>query len=413
MRLIRPPVLNTGQGRTASKLELFFDLAYVLVVAELATAFSEDLTWHGAAVFAGMFTVIWFSWIGFTLYANRFDTDDVIYRVIKLLATGAIAGCAASATDATGSTSAAFAASYLTAKVLLLVLHLRAWTYVPQARSTVGIYALSVAATGLLWAASLAVDEPVRYAMWAGAVAIDALTPLAVTLRGDAAPLHLGHLPERFGLLVILVLGEGIASTVAATHDTMWAPATVITAMIGFGLFCAMWWNYFDAGAEAGQENLQQVERLAEDDHDSSPDHSSATRTGPDDDPASPKQDWYIYGHLPLTLGIAGAAVALEDLAVHPAELPGPAGLVLAGGLSLFFVGLVGVVAGTAGSLRSAWPWPILGVAVALAVLAMPWAGQGAVLTATACTLALAVAGTVAHRNRQLAVADGQTPPNT
>jgi len=410
--MIRPPALNTGQGRTASKLELFFDLAYVLVVAELATAFSKDLTWHGAVVFAGVFTAIWFSWVGFTLYANRFDTDDVIFRVIKLLATGAIAGCAASAADVAGSTSAEFAASYLTAKVLLLVLHLRAWIHVPQARSTVGMYALSIAATCLLWAASLAVDEPVRYAMWAGAVAVDALTPIAVTLRGDAAPLHMGHLPERFGLLVILVLGEGIAATVTAVHDTMWAPATVITAAIGFGLFGAMWWNYFDAGAEASQENLQQVERLAKDAHDSSLDHSTATRTGPDLDVASTRQDWYIYGHLPLTLGTAVAAVALENLAVHPAEMPGPAGLILAGGLSLFFAGLVGVVAGTAGSLRSAWPWPILGVVVAPAVLAMPGAGQGAVLTATACTMALAVAGTAAHRNRQLTVADGQTPPN-
>ena len=53
-------------------------------------------------MFAGLFTAIWFSWIGFTLYANRFDTDDVVFRVIKLAATLAIAGCAASATEATG-----------------------------------------------------------------------------------------------------------------------------------------------------------------------------------------------------------------------------------------------------------------------------------------------------------------------
>ena len=85
-------------------MELFFDLAYVVAVAELARAFASDLTWHGAAVFAGLFTVIWSSWVGFTLYANRFDTDDVVFRLIKLAATLTAAGCAASAADADSST---------------------------------------------------------------------------------------------------------------------------------------------------------------------------------------------------------------------------------------------------------------------------------------------------------------------
>jgi low temperature requirement protein LtrA len=47
--LIRPPRLHLGREGTASRLELFFDLAYVLVVMELAKAFYEDLTWHGFA----------------------------------------------------------------------------------------------------------------------------------------------------------------------------------------------------------------------------------------------------------------------------------------------------------------------------------------------------------------------------
>ena len=90
----------------------FFDLAYVLVVAQLASAFVDDLSWHGAGVFGGLFTAIWLSWVGFTLYANRFDTDDLVFRVIKLAATLAIAGCAASATEATGSLGWAFAVSF-------------------------------------------------------------------------------------------------------------------------------------------------------------------------------------------------------------------------------------------------------------------------------------------------------------
>jgi hypothetical protein len=35
---------------------------------------------HGVLVFAGLFSSVWWAWAGFTFYANRFDTDDVVYR---------------------------------------------------------------------------------------------------------------------------------------------------------------------------------------------------------------------------------------------------------------------------------------------------------------------------------------------
>jgi low temperature requirement protein LtrA len=108
--LIRPPRLHLGREGTASRLELFFDLAYVLVVTELAKVFYEDLTWHGFAVMTGLFLAMWFSWVGFTLYANRFDTDDIVFRVAKLAAIGTIVGCAASASDAIGKLAVPFAA---------------------------------------------------------------------------------------------------------------------------------------------------------------------------------------------------------------------------------------------------------------------------------------------------------------
>src|SRR5215207_7506961 len=111
--MVRPPTLAVGEDRSASRLELFFDLAYVLVVMQLVSAFTEDLTWSGLLTLVGLFVVIWLSWMGFTLYANRFDTDDVVFRIAKLSATLAIAGCAASATGVTGAFSTAFAVSFL------------------------------------------------------------------------------------------------------------------------------------------------------------------------------------------------------------------------------------------------------------------------------------------------------------
>jgi low temperature requirement protein LtrA len=199
--LVRPPVLRTGQEASASRLELFFDLAYVLVVLELASRFVSDLTWRGLGTFVGLFIVIWFSWVGFTLYANRFDTDDVIFRIAKLAATLAIAGCAASASAATSELSAPFALSFLAGRIILLLLHARAWRHVTEAGPTVAVYLSSTAVSTALWAVSLAVDGAPRYLLWAAAVAVDVVGPVVATWQEDRAPLHMEHLRSGLGCL--------------------------------------------------------------------------------------------------------------------------------------------------------------------------------------------------------------------
>jgi low temperature requirement protein LtrA len=158
--------LDLGREGTASRLELFFDLAYVLVVMELAKGFYEDLSWHGLAVMAGLFVAMWFSWVGFTLYANRFDTDDVVFRIAKLVATASIVGCAASASDAVGKFAVSFAACYLGSRLVLLALYVRAWRHVAEARSTIAVYLLIVGLSAVLWAVSLVMSSPARCVLW-------------------------------------------------------------------------------------------------------------------------------------------------------------------------------------------------------------------------------------------------------
>lgn len=92
---------------------------------ELAASLAHDLSWHGLLVFAGLFTAVWFSWVGFTLYANRFNTDDVVLRIGKLAATLAIGGCAAAASGATDDYSGPSAVCYLLGRVMLLLMCVR------------------------------------------------------------------------------------------------------------------------------------------------------------------------------------------------------------------------------------------------------------------------------------------------
>ena len=146
--LIRPPRLqhsetDAGKQRTATWLELFFDLAFVLVVGELAVGLRNDLSLQGVLVFAGLFTSVWWAWAGFTFYANRFDTDDVVYRLAKLAAMLAVAGLAASASDATGNLAAQFALCQAVLRIVLVYLYLRAYRHVVQARNLIAVYVVA------------------------------------------------------------------------------------------------------------------------------------------------------------------------------------------------------------------------------------------------------------------------------
>jgi low temperature requirement protein LtrA len=395
--LIRPPTLNVEREGNASRLELFFDLAYVLVVMELAKDFYGDLTWHGFVVLAGLFVTIWFSWVGFTLYANRFDTDDVVYRLAKLAATAAIAGCAASASDAVGKYAVPFAACFLIGRVLLLLLYVRAWRHVTKARPTIRVYLLSTSLSSALWAVSLGVPGDGRYWLWGAAVLADAIGPVLATFTRDPLPLHIEHLPERFGLLIILVLGEALGGAVRGIHDASWAGPSLAIGITGLVVASSMWWIYFDVASTRSAERL---ESAAEDDPGAG-DGDASEGSASDE-----RHTLFVYGHLPVAFGTVVVGVSLEDFTVHR-DLIG--GWVLAVGMSIFLAGIALIVAGTTRTWRSVWPWPLVFIPVVIVLALLPFPNAIALTVAIAAALlVLAVHGTLASRQNNTVLSGAQ-----
>jgi len=344
--LVRPPSLQTDETRTASRLELFFDLAFVLVVAELAGALRKDLTGHGVLLFAGMFAVVWWSWMSSTLYANRFDHDDVPYRLNKLGGMLAVLGLAAAASDATGKYATAFILCYVALRVLLLSQYARAYRHVIEARAAIRIYLFGTGAGALLWALSLAVPGPARYLLWTAGVLVDVVAPLVVTASRAQVPLHLEHLPERFGLFVILVLGESVAAVAHGVHDASWMTSSVTTGAVCFVLAAALWWSYFDLAGAGAKHLLNEA--------------GSETSTA--------AHDVYVYGQLPLCLALAAVGVGVEGIVAEgTAEGGTGARALLAGGVALYLVTVGLTNAGMARQGRSAWWWAVLAAAVAAA----------------------------------------------
>ena len=71
-RLIRPPRLRTAgvesEIRRATWMELFYDLVFVVAVAQLGARLSEDHSFVGVLEFVGLFIPVWWAWVGQALF---------------------------------------------------------------------------------------------------------------------------------------------------------------------------------------------------------------------------------------------------------------------------------------------------------------------------------------------------------
>ena len=376
--LARPPELKTDEERSASKLELFFDLAFVLVVAELAIALREEVTVRGELLFAGMFTLVWWSWVSSTLYANRFDHDDVVYRLLKLTSMAAVIGLAASATEATGERFGVFVGCQILLRLSLLLQYRRAYQHIAHARPIARLYLVGAGVGALLWTVSLFVPRPVGFALWAAAVLVEALVPLVATRHSADVPLHVEHLPERFALFVILVLGESVAGIAHGLYDAKWAPSAVAVAVLAFVLAAALWWSYFDLAGARAKRLLNVV----------------------GGDRSDRAHDVYVFGQLPLTLALAtvGAAVELAVVQSGAGEVPAGTRLLLAGGVALYLVSMSITDGGMSQDARRGWWWPLAAAVLAGldAVLELP---AFVVVGALAALLVAVVVGGAVERS--------------
>ena len=346
--------------RRASSLELFFDLVFVVSIAQLSHALVDDPTAAGFLKFAGTFVPVWWAWVGFTFYADRFETDEGVYRVIMLGGMLAVAALAVNVPEAFGGGSTAFALSYVAVRAVLVVLYVRARARFPEARPLIHLYIGAFGTSIGLWVLSVFVPAPARYALWAAALAVDLGVPLTFGPRViPRAPIHASHIPERFGLFTLIVFGETILAVVVGTGETHWELRSVVTAAAGFVAVAALWWGYFDYLDTSIMQRSLRAGQL------------------------------YVYGHLPLLAGLtavgAGTALAIEN-AGDPVLGDG-ARWAFCGGVAVSVVAMAVIHVGSVRSFRDRDVWPRVAAASAALVLAV--LGQSALLVLPLCAALL------------------------
>lgn len=93
-------------------------------------------------------------------------------------------------------------------------------------------------AIAIIWFLSAFVLTPQRFVVSVLGLIVDFATPLARKLQAGLTP-HLEHLPERFGLFTIIVLGEAIIAVVDGVAEQKWDVSGAVSAMLGFVVaFC-------------------------------------------------------------------------------------------------------------------------------------------------------------------------------
>ncbi|MET1010207.1 MAG: low temperature requirement protein A, partial [Gaiellaceae bacterium] len=234
-----PPRLRTvedddGDERHATWLELFFDLVFVVAIAQLADGLAADPSLHGFLIFAGLFVAVWWAWVGYTFYADRFDTDDPPHRVLMLVGMFMVAVLASVIPEAFHGETVGFALAYAAVRAVVVLLNARAWWHLPAARPLLNVYIPAFSASIALFLVSAAVAPPYRYWLWALALAIDLGTPLASGTRIRVVPIHASHIPERVGLFTIIVFGESILAVVIGTTTVSWGLESAAAAALGF-----------------------------------------------------------------------------------------------------------------------------------------------------------------------------------
>jgi low temperature requirement protein LtrA len=311
------PRLHRGEEdgeRHATWLELFFDLVFVVAITELSHVLVADHSLAGFLRFTGLFIPVWVAWQGYSFYADRFDTDDLVQRIVFFWAMLAVSALAVLTLDvAHGQHSAGFAIAYVLLRSPLVLLYALAWRSVEEARPLTRHYGVGYALGVAIWIVSIFVPAPARYVVWGVAMAVELTRPPRSMHIHRRVPVSRGHAPERWALFTMIAIGESVAAIALETAGTRWKVESAAAAILGFLVVAGVWWISFDR-----QDSVQL--------------------------PGAPRAAIiYSYAHLPLLLGLAAMSAGLRLLIDHAEQdsLGLGATVALVGGVVAFLLALV------------------------------------------------------------------------
>ncbi len=240
--------------RSASPLELFFDLVFVIAVSIAAVQLHHSLTENhiaeGIVSYLMVFFAIWWAWMNFTWFATSFDNDDWLYRVLTVVQMAGVLVLAAGIEPAFADKEfATLVLGYVVMRVAMVAQWVRASTS-SEHRRTALTYAGGIAALQVLWVLWLLIPGgPAQGILFVVFAAAEIMIPVVAEKTGGTTPWNPHHITERYGLFTLILLGESLLASAnaiieALQEDTALAPLISISVLT-LVVTAALWWIYF------------------------------------------------------------------------------------------------------------------------------------------------------------------------
>ncbi|MBJ6630379.1 low temperature requirement protein A [Streptomyces sp. I5] len=299
--LFRPPRRHgeVDPGRSVSFLELFYDLVYVVLVGQAAHTLAEHFTWRGTATFAVVFGLIWIAWLNGTLFHQLHGREDGHTRSLIFVQMLLLSLMAVYVGHADGDDGRTLAALYA---VLLALLSYQWFTVYrldqPELRRTPRRYLIVMLVGVVVMAASAPLSADARLVVWAVFVVAWSAVECVILIFWRRAPTYevvTEALVERFGLFIIIVLGEVVIGVVNGLTDTERGAIVTTTGLLGLAVGFGFWWNYADLVSRRLPREIG---------------HSLAT---------------WIFVHMPLSMAVAAAGAGMVGLVEHATDDRTPA----------------------------------------------------------------------------------------
>ncbi|MBZ0293397.1 MAG: low temperature requirement protein A [Anaerolineae bacterium] len=265
-RWIRPmePRSPDEVHRQATPLELFFDLVFVVAIAQAASALHHGVA-EGHAVeslvsYGIVFFAVWWAWMNFTWFASGYDNGDVPYRIFVFIQmTGALIMASGVEPLFLHHDFSVTVFGYVVMRVANVTQYLRAAYADPVHRPATLRYAIGIGLAQVGWVLMLFLPPQWQLRYFILGVIIELLVPIWAK-RASPTAWHADHIRERYGLFNIIVLGETILSTSMAIQTVSnegILNASLITTIAGSLLIAySMWWLYFYQPADHLVESL-------------------------------------------------------------------------------------------------------------------------------------------------------------
>jgi len=322
----QPPRTTSArlEERRVTFLELFYDLVYVVIIAELSHALAEHISLAGIGTFVFLTIIVWWAWFNGAIYHDVHGNNDIRTRIFTFMQMFIVAAMAVFAHNALGEGSVGFALSYAAFHLILTWLWWRTGVFDPHHRPLAQPYAITFLLTSLLFIGSIVVPVPWRFIVWGVGLLIDLGFLLLIVTRTNAAIqaqldrvlLISPSAVERFGLFTIIVLGEvivGVVGGVAGHPQLSWLVGG--TAALGMVIAIGLWWVYFDF--VSGRPPIAR--------------------------PATSLA--WIYLHLPVAVGIAAVGAGVLHVVEHAGEpLPSDVRWLLVGAVTAVLVSIAFIV---------------------------------------------------------------------